>query len=71
MLRPEKKSSKKIIGLVLPLLKKTFLLADNLILAMESRCYNDDRTDPEFTPSGKEIYFLAGSFVISLSLVCL
>ena len=62
---------KKIIHLVLPLLKKTFQSADNLVIAMESRCYSDDRTDPEFTPSGKEIYFLAGSVILSLSLVCL
>jgi biotin transport system permease protein len=62
---------KKIIHLVLPLLRKTFMSADNLVLAMESRCYSDDRTDPEFRPSGKEIYFLAGSLVLSLSLVCL
>ena len=62
---------KKIIHLVLPLLRKTFLSADSLVLAMESRCYSDDRTDPEFMPSGKEIYFLTGSVVLSLSLVCL
>ena len=67
----QKNPVKKIIRLVLPLLKKTFLSADSLVLAMESRCYNDDRTDPEFSPSGKEIYFLVGSFVVSLSLACL
>ncbi len=67
----EKNPVKKIIRLVLPLLKKTFLSADSLVLAMESRCYSDDRTDSEFTPSGKEIYFLAAGFIISLTLVCL
>ena len=67
----QKNPVKRIIRLVLPLLKKTFLSADSLVFAMESRCYSDDRTDPEFTPSGKEIYFLAGSFVLSLSLVFL
>ncbi len=61
----EKNPVKKIIGLILPLMKKTFLSADNLVFAMESRCYNDDRTDPEFKPSGKEIIFIAGSFVLS------
>ncbi|NOX34405.1 MAG: energy-coupling factor transporter transmembrane protein EcfT [Deltaproteobacteria bacterium] len=65
----EKNPVKKIIHLVLPLLKKTFLSADNLVLAMESRCYSDDRTDPEFTPSGKEILFLAAGFVIALSFI--
>jgi len=67
----QKNPVKKIIRLVLPLLKKIFLSADYLILAMESRCYSDDRTDPEFTPSGKEIYFLVGSFFLSSGLVCL
>jgi len=67
----EKNPAKKIIRLVLPLLKKTFLSADHLVLAMESRCYNDDRTDPEYTPSGNEAWFLAGSLVISLGLIFL
>jgi len=65
----QKNPVKKIIRLVLPLLRKTFLSADSLVIAMESRCYSDDRTDPEFTPSGKEIYFLFGSVVLSLSFV--
>ena len=67
----QKNPVKRIIRLVLPLLKKTFISADRLVLAMESRCYNDDRTDPEFLPSGKEIPFLIGSFIISLSLAWL
>jgi len=65
----EKNPIKKIIGLVFPLLKKSFLSADNLAFAMEARCYDDDRTDPEFKPSGKELPFLAGSFILSLSFV--
>jgi len=67
----EKNPVKRIIRLALPLLKKIFLSADHLIFAMEARCYSDDRTDPEFTPSGKEIYFLGGSLILSLSLVWL
>ncbi|MBU1343385.1 MAG: energy-coupling factor transporter transmembrane protein EcfT [Proteobacteria bacterium] len=67
----EKNPVKKIIRLVLPLLKKTFLSADNLVLAMESRCYTDDRTDPEFAPSGKEIFFLVCSILISVGLISL
>ncbi len=65
----EKNPLKKIIGIVLPLLKKIFLSADNLILAMESRCYDDNRTDPEFNPSGQESLFLAGSFLICLGFI--
>lgn len=65
----QKNPVKKIIRLVFPILKKTFLSADNLVLAMESRCYNDNRTDPEFIPSGKEFYFLAASVILSFGLV--
>ena len=64
----QKNPVKKIIQLVLPLLKKTFLSADNLVLAMESRCYSDDRTEPEFLPSGREIYFIGASIILSLGL---
>ena len=60
---------RKIMGLVLPLIKKSFLSADHLILAMESRCYADDRTDPAFTPSGREKGFLFGSLAVCLCLV--
>lgn len=67
----EKNPVKKIIRLTLPLLKKTFISADSLVYAMESRCYSDDRTDPEFTPSGTEIYFLFGSLILSLGLIYL
>jgi energy-coupling factor transporter transmembrane protein EcfT len=67
----QKNPVKRIIRLVLPLLKKIFLSADNLVLAMESRCYSDDRTDPEFIPSGLEIYFFAGSSILALGLACL
>ncbi|WP_457553730.1 energy-coupling factor transporter transmembrane component T family protein [Desulfobacula sp.] len=67
----QKNPIKKIIRLISPLLKKTFLSAENLVFAMESRCYSDDRTDPEFTQSGKEIYFLIGSFLLAASLMAL
>ncbi len=60
----QKNPVKKAMGLALPLLKKTFLSADHLILAMESRCYSDDRTDPEFIPSGKETAFLLGGLAV-------
>ncbi len=66
----EKNPVKKITGLAIPLLKKTFLSADGLILAMEARCYSDDRTDPEFHPSGKELLFISGSVVVSTGFIC-
>ncbi len=65
----QKNPVRKAMGLVLPLLKKTFLSADHLVLAMESRCYSDDRTDPEFNPSGRESAFLLGSIAASICFV--
>ncbi|MCF6246608.1 MAG: energy-coupling factor transporter transmembrane protein EcfT [Desulfobacula sp.] len=67
----EKNPVKKIIRMVLPLLKKIFLCADNIILAMESRCYTEDRTDPEFQPSGKEPSFLLGSLILAFVFIVL
>jgi len=66
----EKNPVKKIVFFVLPLLKKIFLSADNLVLAMESRSYSDDRTEPEFNPSGKEVFFLGASLALSFFLAC-
>lgn len=54
----EKNPVKRFVRLTLPLLKKTFLSADHLILAMEARCYSEERTDPEFEPSGRETLFI-------------
>lgn len=53
--------------LALPLLKKSFLSADHIADAMASRCYCDDRTEPEFTPSGKEHLFLISTLVLSIA----
>ncbi len=64
----EKNPIKRISRLIIPLLKRVFLNADSLILAMESRCYTEDRTDPVFSPSGYEPYFLVGSCSIALGL---
>ena len=65
----EKNPVKKIIGLVLPLLKKSFATADNLVFAMESRCYNEERTEPEFQPKGKEQAFIIGSIILCCAFV--
>ncbi len=67
----EKNPIKKIIRLVLPMLKKIFLSADQLVWAMEARCYDDDRTDPGFSTSGKEAVFLFSSLVIAAGFILL
>jgi biotin transport system permease protein len=67
----EKNPIKRITRLALPLLKNTFLRADRMALAMASRCYSDDRSDPEFSPSGQERLYLLGCGTIAAALVFL
>ncbi len=59
----------KIARLILPILKKTFQTADNLALAMESRCFSEDRTDPEFNKSGYEIKSLCLTIILLFMLI--
>jgi energy-coupling factor transporter transmembrane protein EcfT len=54
---------------VLPLLKKTFMGADRLCLAMDARCYSGDRTDPEFNLRFQDIVFLAAGFLFCLAML--
>lgn len=54
---------RRLINLFWPLLKKTFQSADDLSLAMQARCYSENRTDPRFFPNGKE------GWVVGLTLV--
>ena len=44
----QKNPVKRITLLIFILFKKIFLSADNLSLSMQARCYNEDRTEPEF-----------------------
>lgn len=45
---------RRLVNLSWPLLKKTFQSADDLSLAMQARCYSENRTNPRFFPNGKE-----------------
>ena len=47
----KKNPIKKMLNISTPLLRKTFQSADRMADAMAARCYNDDRTDPEFFTS--------------------
>lgn len=60
---------RRMLNLSWPLLKKTFLSAENLTLAMEARCYSEDRTDPEFHQSGKEILVAVSGLVFCAAIV--
>jgi energy-coupling factor transporter transmembrane protein EcfT len=39
----------RLIRLGIPLIRRTFERADKLAVAMEARCYNENRTDPELS----------------------
>ncbi|MEA2059969.1 MAG: energy-coupling factor transporter transmembrane component T [Thermodesulfobacteriota bacterium] len=63
----EKNPVKRAVSLAVPLLKRTFLSADQLAAAMASRSYSQQRTDPEFYPSGHErVICLAVIFLSAL-----
>lgn len=55
---------RRIFFQAMPLLKKTFTAADNLAMAMDARCYSEDRTDPSFGSGGgtssERLFFIAG-----------
>jgi biotin transport system permease protein len=49
---------------VIPLARKTFEDADRLAVAMEARCYREDRTDPELSASLSDWIAMIGVSVI-------
>ncbi len=65
----QKNPVKKIIKLVPAVLRKTFQTADSLALAMESRGFSEERTEPEFNKSGREIISLSLTLIIATILV--
>jgi energy-coupling factor transporter transmembrane protein EcfT len=53
-----------------PLMRRVFETADTLTLAMEARCYSDDRTDPPLT-AGPADWGLFGAAAAVLAALCL
>lgn len=60
---------RRIIRLSIPLLHKAFQSADQIALAMEARVFSEDRTDPEFLSSGREVPILFSACAFSLFLI--
>jgi len=60
----------RLIKFSIPLLRRTFEQADNLVIAMESRCYSEDRTEPLLISAKKDwaalitVIFLFSSIMI-------
>ena len=61
---------RRIRYLVYPLLKKIFIAGDHLCLAMDARCFSEERTDPVFEAGGNEKRFLAAGLYLCLVMVC-
>ena len=55
----------------IPFLRRSFETADRLSLAMEARCYSDQRTDPQLNASRRDIAVLSAAvaFCILTSLI--
>ncbi|MBF0228620.1 MAG: energy-coupling factor transporter transmembrane protein EcfT [Desulfamplus sp.] len=65
----KKNPIKKIKNITVPLITKVFNSADNLAIAMASRCYNENRTEiaeHSLLSSGYEINFYLGTIVLVL-----
>lgn len=61
----QKNPIKRIIRMGVPVLRKVFTSADRLAIAMESRCYSEDRTEQEFIVSGSELYFYLSAVLLT------
>lgn len=55
----QKNPVKRLIKFAIPLFRRVFLRADELVDTMQARCYNDQRTLPELTFTRPD-YFAAG-----------
>ncbi len=49
------------------LFRRTFLSADELVVAMQARCYNENRTLPDFSFSRRDVIAVVSAFLISLA----
>ncbi|HHT9110605.1 MAG TPA: energy-coupling factor transporter transmembrane component T family protein [Candidatus Brocadiaceae bacterium] len=56
---------KRIMFIAFPLLVQTFRCADEMVLAMEARCYSEDRTRAVFTTTINDWFILAFSILVS------
>ncbi len=61
----------RLITFSIPYIKRIFKTADQLILAMEARCYSEDRTDPELSSKSRDwtIFFIVSAYCIIIMLL--
>jgi energy-coupling factor transporter transmembrane protein EcfT len=61
----------RLVRLGIPLIRGTFEQADRLIVAMEARCYTENRTDPALSASRKDwiallVVILLSGWIVSI-----
>jgi len=59
----------RLTKLGIPLIRRTFENADHLITAMESRCYNENRTGPELMSNRRDWVALSVIIALCLSMI--
>jgi energy-coupling factor transporter transmembrane protein EcfT len=60
----------RLVKLGIPILRRTFERADKLALAMEARCYSENRTDPRLASGIKDwIVLFAVVFLCSITII--
>ncbi len=59
----------RLTKFTIPFMRRIFLDADNLIIAMESRCYNENRTLPLFYATKKDWLILCISILLCMFLI--
>jgi energy-coupling factor transporter transmembrane protein EcfT len=57
---------KRLYCLAWPVMRETFYRADELIMALESRCYSENRTIPVFSGTVYDSWALAGVIIITV-----
>jgi len=56
----------RLVKFTIPFMRRIFEDADRLVIAMEARCYSEERTDPEFSSQTKDWIALITVIVFSL-----
>lgn len=62
---------RRMTALAMPLLRRTFVTADRLAMAMEARCYGSERTTPSFQLTTRDWWAMGVAFLLCLGLVFL
>lgn len=60
---------RRAIFLAMPLVRRTFVTADRLAMAMEARCYGNEHTAPDFRLAKRDWWAMAAVILVCLGLL--